>query len=363
MFSRIQIIRKVVGDNNIIINGDIVAREEALTRIASQLLRQELDILTDEARERMQAAVDECVDAVINKIVGLNLTNKLEEFSSPSTQFAFYAALKGYSASETVEQQELLVDAFIERIQEGWDSAEKMIIDSALDILPKLTPRMLSAIGLMQLRHQMTKAPFGFLMNQYFGSLSPLAEQIPAIDTLDIEYLKQEKLILPLPGMSQTTTLEQCFLSQYDLFFRHPLAAGVYDEYCKHNPVTREVVTDEPKGAGLMYIDGTKNNASSFCCSNSKVLKETLMARQQGYIIPHVDKLMGMMPLFTEDEVRTYFIRLSPSWEQVFKLFSSNDITKYTLSIAGNYIGGKVLARASHHQPLALANYKHKFSV
>ncbi|MBQ0088923.1 MAG: hypothetical protein KBT27_06295, partial [Prevotellaceae bacterium] len=73
---------------------------------------------------------------------------------------------------------------------------------------------------------------------------------------LDIEYLKQEKLILPLPGMSQTATLEQYFLSQYDLFFRHPLAPGVYEEYCKTNPVAREAVTDAPAGACLMYIDG-----------------------------------------------------------------------------------------------------------
>lgn len=363
MFARIQHIRSVIGDHNIFINGDVVADEEVLTKIAGQLLRRELDILTQEARERLLTAVDEFVNAVINKIDKDNLSSKLDEFSNPSTQFALYAALKGYATSETIEQQELLVDAFIERIQEGWDSAEKMIIDSALDILPKLTPKMFSALGLMQLRHQMTKAPFGFFMNQYFGNLTPLAEQMSNVDTLDIEYLKQEKLILPLPGMSQTATLEQYFLSQYDLFFRHPLAPGVYEEYCKTNPVARESVTDAPAGACLMYIDGTNGNASSFCCSNSKVLKETLTARQQEYIIPHVDKLMEMMPPFTEEDVRDYFTKFSPSWNQVFQLFSSEDITKYTLSIAGNYIGGKILARASHNKALSLTDYKHKFSI
>lgn len=363
MFDRIQYIPVVVGNNNVIVNGDVVVGEEALTRIANQLLRRELDILTKEARERLQAAVNECVDAVINKIDKANLSTKMVEFSNPSTQFAFYAALKGYAISETIEQRELLVDAFIERIQEGWDSAEKMIIDSALDILPKLTPKMLSALGLMQLRHQMTKAPVGLFMNQYFGSLTPLAEQINEMDTLDIEYLKQEKLILPLPGLSKAATLEQCFLSQYDLFFRHPLNDGVYEAYCKKYPVAHEAVTDTPVKSCMMWVDSTNNDRTSFCCTNSKMLKETLIARQQEYIIPHVDKLMEMMPLFTEDEVRAYFIRFSPSWNMVFNLFSSDDITKYILSIAGNYIGGKILARASNNKALPLSDYKHKVSI
>lgn len=363
MFDRKQHIGTVIGDYNIIVNGDVVAGNEALTRIASLLLRQELEILTKEAREQLQKTVDDCVDAVINKIGKTNLSTKLLEFSTPSTQFAFYATLKGCAISETVEQQELLVDAFIERIQEGWNSAEKMIIDSALEILPKLTPKMLSALGLMQLRHQMIKVPFGFFLNQFFGSLTPLVEQISAIDILDIEYLKQEKLILPLPGISRTVKLEQYFLSQYDLFFRHPLAAEIYDEYCKINPVVREVVIDDPVKNGLMYIDGTNGNASSFCCPNSKILKETLMARQQDYIIPHVDKLMDMMPIFTENEVRAYFIRLSPLWHRAFNLFSSDDITKNTLSIAGNYIGSKILARTSHDKALPLTSYKHRVSI
>ena len=70
-----------------------------------------------------------------------------------------------------------------------------------------------------------------------------------------------------------------------------------------------------------------------------------------------MDELMKMMPAYTEDEVRAYFFSLTPAWERLFKLFSSDELTKSTLSITGNYIGGKILAKACHGTPLALSNY------
>ena len=112
-----------------------------------------------------------------------------------------------------------------------------------------------------------------------------------------------------------------------------------------------------------MWCDGTKNNQTAFCCPNSRLLKKTLMERHQEYIIPHVDELMKMMPAYTEDEVRAYFFSLTPAWERLFKMFSSDELTKSTLSITGNYIGGKILAKACHGTPLALSNYNNKMEA
>ena len=81
------------------------------------------------------------------------------------------------------------------------------------------------------------------------------------------------------------------------------------------------------------------------------------MERHQEYIIPHVDALMGMMPPFTEQEVREYFINFTPAWERLFSLFSSEVFTRFTLSITGNYLGGKIIAKASHGKALPLSNY------
>ena len=87
------------------------------------------------------------------------------------------------------------------------------------------------------------------------------------------------------------------------------------------------------------------------------VLKKSLQDRGQEYIIPHVDALMGMMPLYTEQEVRAYFMNFTPAWERLFKLFSSDAFTRFTLSITGNYIGGKIIAKASRGRALPLSNY------
>ena len=168
MFERIQVIKEVNGNNNIIINGDVTADNEVLTKVANHLLSAELSKLTTEAKEKMNAAIKECAQTIMKRISCNQLQSKLAEFSNPSTQFAFYSALKGYSISETAEQREMLVDTFIDRIMTNWDSTEKMILDSAIDVLPKLSPQTLSTIGLLQVRHQRINAQFGFMLKHFF---------------------------------------------------------------------------------------------------------------------------------------------------------------------------------------------------
>lgn len=363
MFDRIQTINQVIGNNNIIINGDVNAEIGVLSKIANQLLSTELDKLTAEAREYMNAAVNECVQTIKKRIVEAKIESKLFEFSKPSTQFAYYSTLKGFAISETIEQREFLVDTFIERILSSWDSSEKMILDSAIDILPKLTPQALSTVGLLQLRHQLTNASIGVELNQYFASLTPFAEKMAQLNSVDIEYLRQERVILPLSGLQTSLSLEKYMLNQYDLFFRHPLPEGVYEDYCKMHPEAHEAVSGDQLGACMMWIDATNNNVSSFCCGTSRILKNRLKEGHQDYIIPHVEALMSMMPPFTDQEIKKYFITLSPSWEHLFKLFSSDIFVSHVLSITGNYIGGKVLAKVSHGRSLSLADYNQRLSL
>lgn len=357
MFDRIQNIGPVTGSNNLIINGDVVANREILTAIATQLLRQDFERVSQEAREEMQACANECVQKVLEQVLEKKLEEKLTEFARPSAQWALYSTLKGYTQSETQEQREMIVDSMIDRMQEEWNSTERMIIDSAIEILPKLTPSTLSTLGLLQLRHQLFITPIGVMLDQHFKNLTPLAEQMAGIGVLELEFLKQEKLILPLGGIRTALTLEQNLLSNYDLFFRKPLAPGVYDDYCRQHPEARHAVTDTPIKACMMWYDGTKNNETGFCCPNSQLLKKTLVERHQEYLIPHVDALMGMMPAFTEEDVRAYFVNLTPAWERLFKLFSIEELTRNSLSITGNYIGGKILAKATYGKPLPLSNY------
>ena len=359
MFSRIQKVGPIYGSNNLIINGDVIDNnEEKLTTIAMRLVRQEMAVLSEEAKEEMRACVNECVQKVLEQVMEKKLEEKLEEFSKPAAQWAFYSILKGYMQSETEEQREMLVDSMIDRMQQEWNSTERIIIDSAIEILPKLTPATLSTLGLLQLREQIFLAPFGTMIDLYFCSLTPLAEQMERIGMLETEYLRQEKLIIPLPGVMPTVPLERLMLTNYDLFFRKPLPAGVYEAYCKEHPEAHEAVTDEPMQACMMWIDGTNGGQTGFCCPSSKVLKATLRKRQQEYIIPHVDVLMGMMSPFTEQEVRDYFVKFTPVWKRLFDLFSSAEFTRYSLSITGQYLGGKILAKVSHGKPLPLSSYK-----
>ena len=357
MFERIIKIGSITGSNNIIINGDLVFNENILSTVANHLLQSELERLSKEAREEMMAVIATCVKEVLEQVIAKNLESKLVEFAHPSVQWAFYNVLKGYTMAETQEQREMIVDSMIERMYEKWDSTEKIIIDAAIDAIPKLTPSTLSLLGLLQLRHQITKPPIGLMLNQYFESLSPLVERVADVGALEIEYLRQEKLILPLYGIRTALSLEQILLANYDLFFRKPLNPGVYDEYCQLHPEAHEAVTDEPTRACMMWVDMTQGEKTAFCCPNSRVLKESLVKRHQEYIIPCVDELMWMMPAFSEAELRDYFLKISPAWKKLFSLFSSEGIRNNVLSITGNYLGGKMLAKASRGKPIRLSDY------
>lgn len=357
MFDRVQNIGSIIGNNNLIINGDVAVDSGLLSAVAEILLRRDLELLSQDALAEMRGYIDECIHKLLEQIAERKIEDKLAEFARPQTQFAFYSVLMGYAKSETQEQRDMLVDSMIEVLQESWDSTEKIIIDSAIEILPRLTPATLSTLGILQLRHQMTLAPVGFMTDLFFSSLTPLAEQMSSINTLEIEYLIQEKLIQPLLGLQMTASLEQVFLHNYDLFFRKPLATGVFAAYCREHPKAAEVVTDAPMKECIMWTDGTKGNTTAFCFPNSEKLKNTLINRHQDYIIPHVDTLMSMMSPFTEAEVRDYFIHFTPSWEKVFKLFSSGVFIHYVLSITGKYLGGKVMSKACHRPPMPLSNF------
>ncbi len=161
MFDRIQKIGPVIGSNNLIINGDVIANGDILTTIATQLLQQDFERMSQEAREEMQACANECVQKVLEQVLEKKLEEKLTVFARPAAQWALYSTLKGYTQSETQEQREMIVDSMIDRMQEEWNSTERVIIDSAIEILPKLTPATLSTLGLMQLRHQIVMAPIG----------------------------------------------------------------------------------------------------------------------------------------------------------------------------------------------------------
>ena len=58
MFDRIQKIGPVIGSNNLIINGDVIANGDILTTIATQLLQQDFERMSQEAREEMQACAN-----------------------------------------------------------------------------------------------------------------------------------------------------------------------------------------------------------------------------------------------------------------------------------------------------------------
>ena len=69
MFERIQVIREVNGNHNIIVNGDLCCDNLALEKVAQTFLEKEIEKLTSEAQVVMRDAVHNCVKRIAEKIL------------------------------------------------------------------------------------------------------------------------------------------------------------------------------------------------------------------------------------------------------------------------------------------------------
>ncbi len=69
MFERIQYVGKIIGNNNLIINGDVIDNGKILSTVATHVMRQDLEQVSQEAREEMKACVNECTQKVAVEVV------------------------------------------------------------------------------------------------------------------------------------------------------------------------------------------------------------------------------------------------------------------------------------------------------
>ena len=95
----------------------------------------------------------------------------------------------------------------------------------------------------------------------------------------------------------------------------------------------------------MFCANGKDESYFHFCDVNSKLFYKRLSERGQDFLIPMVEELKNQTPLYNDTEVREYFYKLNPKWENVFSLLNGQSLIWMDTSILGKYIGSRVLEK------------------
>lgn len=209
------------GDINI--NG--ISAEAAL-EICKYVVKAELSIYAQDARNEAEKRLSDISEKTIERITSLR-EDLLSRFKEPAIQLALNETFKNYIASGDENLEEDLIDLLLERLNIQDGTTEQSVIDEARNIIPKLSLNTVSLLALIAF----SKLIFPLNRNQYddlLTKLAPVAEKAGNVTSLDIAHLKQVGCGFGISAFQVAEPLERQLLSNYDMFFRHPISNEGY---------------------------------------------------------------------------------------------------------------------------------------
>ena len=304
--------------NVIIINGNLYIDRQVygdIKEVFLEILQEDMKRYSVMAKAQAEKEVEKCLQRLIVKLVEEQRENLIERFQDISIQAVLHDALLGYMVSDE-DVKEYIIDELIERLRIENKTTNQFIINEAINLLPKLSSSTLLLLAILQLRHQIVNVQNSFMLKQYFEQLSQMIDTVDNITDIDIEYLVQCNCVYRITGLYHIETYEHHLLRAYDLFFRKPISNEILNDFKEKHPEIMRPVND--LGTCMFCINAEDDSHLHFCDANSKLFYKRLSARGQDFLIPMVEELKNKTPLYNDTEIREYFYKLNPKWENVF---------------------------------------------
>lgn len=119
------------------------ARNIALDVFKSNFLE-----LSQKANELAQQRAEELSDNFLHKL-NSEKPDKIGLIEDPDLQYALYTAQKEYARTGEKEMEDMLVNILLERIDEHTHSLRKIVLNEALEVIPKLTDQQLDILTII----------------------------------------------------------------------------------------------------------------------------------------------------------------------------------------------------------------------
>lgn len=202
--------------------------------ISRDVVKQELQLYTNEALNTAEARFNEIANKAIDKI-STEKPNLFPKFKDPSIQLALNETYKKYIETGDEELGDNLINMLIDRLEVENRNTKQFIIDDARNILPKLSISNLSFLALQVF--SMLSIPTNN-RNEYKVILEKIKKITYAtkdISNLDIMYLKQSGCVMGVPMIHVTKKIADSLLNTYEYYFSDGININTLNElFNKH---------------------------------------------------------------------------------------------------------------------------------
>lgn len=295
----------------------------------------------------------ETFGARLTNSLGNKAADKLDKFNEPSVQYSTRRAALGYIKSGDDEQGEDLIDLLIERINSEELSTEQNLIDKAIEVLPTLSKKSLQLLILLAYRD----LSFQGVRSKYIewlNSINPILEGCENVSALDIAYLQQSECTLGLTNLFPHDLYEKEILSKEDLFYRHNITGGQFDEYLRifglsesDRGITGYANVEELVAINSVIMANPQEKYAQVQLCSTQTLDQVLKSSKFDNLRDKIHKSIKLGPPFSTDEVKRSLINMNPQWKFALKLLDRGDVITLRPSLLGYYIASRKLSKLS----------------
>lgn len=328
-----------------------------VTDICQDVVRQELNIVTNVALRKFKNDLEEYTNELILRIQKeANSSELIQKFQSPDIHFPLHDSIRSYSSVKDKNQKEIIVDTMIDRLKTEETDVEKFIIDEAISILPRINKR----IGLLlvaMFRRNIINPGYEFAIENLLKKIPEELSDISNITKLDISYMEQLGCVNNLQGTQQYKPYEELLLNNYDLYFRKYPTYAILEDFLDNHKILANSIINVAEGFNAsIFIKNAANDKFSVILTNHDEAKK-LIARQAGQeYLCAFEEFLKIAPLMSVHEVKEHLIKLNPRWESLLYFLNSEKIKGYDLSPVGRFIANIIHSKLFHINKMSLTD-------
>lgn len=324
---------------------DIVPLVHSLVKSEMEIYQQIAEV---EARVRFEEFTKTLESTIEEKV-----SDKVEKFAEPAMQYAARQATLGYIKSGEPEQKNALIDLLIERMSAEDRSSKQLLIDEAIQILPKLSSKCIAALTLItysNLKMVGLKSYFLSLVK----NLSPVLASVVDIDNLDIEYLVQTGCLSSILGFQKNMDWLQSNIANYPLLFSHyenkeavDRLKSIYGIICKDSKwrIPYEYFSDAFISL-FRYLEFKEDGSIIPSILNLEQYSEAA-SKMDPFSYDDIMSLIDHRTPMTKDEVIEFYRQIDSNWEKIIPMLIGK-FARYDLTLVGKYIGLRQLSKLTN---------------
>lgn len=316
-----------------------------------KLFHDNFPILQNQAFEMVNERMDNFMSELFEKLAERNFQN-YAKFSDPALQYTLYEAQKEYAKTGDENIKYNLLTILLERINIDSRDENQIILDQAINELPRLTQKHLDLLSTLYII---------FLYNFTFEDLDEF--KLFIVDTLSkfinyseecmeqcAEYLRITNCVSYLPTGSHYLSLEEIFFNNYQVLFSKGFSINEFES------AIGETYTDFQPVLINYFHDNTK---FQFNAMNKSVLEHQIQTHN---LDVYKNKLISLYKntSMNADDVREYLKSIDSNFATLINIWNKEFSFLTSIAITGI---GEILAvinynlKTGKNIPLPLVNY------